>query len=64
MVHVYAAIREDVMSRQSLVSTMINGWRTNAKPVNIIKIDPVINIKNINKDAIGLCPTYFFGSFS
>ncbi len=27
MVHIYAAIREDVMSRQSLVSTMISGWR-------------------------------------
>jgi Ni/Fe-hydrogenase 1 B-type cytochrome subunit len=26
-VHIYAAIREDVMSRQSLVSTMISGWR-------------------------------------
>lgn len=28
IVHVYAAIREDIMSRQSLVSTMISGWRT------------------------------------
>jgi len=28
MVHVYAAIREDMMSRQSMVSTMISGWRT------------------------------------
>ncbi|SFV58927.1 Ni,Fe-hydrogenase I cytochrome b subunit [hydrothermal vent metagenome] len=28
MIHIYAAIREDIMSRQSLVSTMINGWRT------------------------------------
>lgn len=27
MLHVYAAIREDIMSRQSLVSTMISGWR-------------------------------------
>ena len=27
MVHVYAAIREDIMSRQSLISTMISGWR-------------------------------------
>lgn len=25
--HVYAAIREDIMSRQSMVSTMISGWR-------------------------------------
>lgn len=25
--HVYVAIREDIMSRQSLVSTMISGWR-------------------------------------
>lgn len=28
MVHIYVAIREDIMSRQSLVSTMISGWRT------------------------------------
>lgn len=28
IVHVYAAFREDVMSRQSLISTMISGWRT------------------------------------
>jgi Ni/Fe-hydrogenase 1 B-type cytochrome subunit len=27
MVHVYAAIREDIMSRQSLISTMLSGWR-------------------------------------
>ncbi|MDD2816271.1 MAG: Ni/Fe-hydrogenase, b-type cytochrome subunit [Thiotrichaceae bacterium] len=27
MVHIYAAIREDIMSRQSLVSTMISGHR-------------------------------------
>lgn len=27
MVHVYAAIREDIMSRQSMISTMISGWR-------------------------------------
>ncbi|MCF8178059.1 MAG: Ni/Fe-hydrogenase, b-type cytochrome subunit [Sulfuritalea sp.] len=27
MMHVYAAIREDIMSRQSLISTMISGWR-------------------------------------
>ncbi len=28
IMHVYVAIREDIMSRQSLVSTMISGWRT------------------------------------
>lgn len=28
IVHIYVAIREDIMSRQSLVSTMISGWRT------------------------------------
>lgn len=28
MVHVYAAFREDIMSRQSILSTMISGWRT------------------------------------
>lgn len=27
IVHIYAAIREDIMSRQSLVSTMVSGWR-------------------------------------
>jgi Ni/Fe-hydrogenase 1 B-type cytochrome subunit len=27
LVHIYAAIREDIMSRQSLVSTMLSGWR-------------------------------------
>ncbi len=27
MIHVYAAVREDIMSRQSLISTMISGWR-------------------------------------
>lgn len=24
---IYIAIREDIMSRQTMVSTMINGWR-------------------------------------
>lgn len=28
IIHIYAAIREDIMSRQSMVSTMISGWRT------------------------------------
>ncbi|MBU6259310.1 MAG: Ni/Fe-hydrogenase, b-type cytochrome subunit [Burkholderiales bacterium] len=28
MFHVYAAIREDIMGRQSIVSTMVSGWRT------------------------------------
>ena len=27
LVHIYAALREDIMSRQSMVSTMISGWR-------------------------------------
>jgi Ni/Fe-hydrogenase 1 B-type cytochrome subunit len=27
MVHVYAAVREDIMSRQSMVSTMVSGFR-------------------------------------
>lgn len=27
MIHMYLAVREDIMSRQSLVSTMISGWR-------------------------------------
>ncbi|MGV6817388.1 MAG: Ni/Fe-hydrogenase, b-type cytochrome subunit [Thiotrichales bacterium] len=28
MIHVYVAIREDIMSRQTLVSSMISGWRS------------------------------------
>ncbi len=28
MIHVYVAIREDIMSRQSIISSMISGWRT------------------------------------
>lgn len=28
IVHIYVAVREDIMSRQSIVSTMISGWRT------------------------------------
>ena len=32
MIHVYAAVREDIMSRQSLISTMISGWRTFKDP--------------------------------
>lgn len=27
MTHVYVAVREDIMSRQSLISTMVGGWR-------------------------------------
>lgn len=27
LIHVYVSIREDIMSRQSLVSTMVSGWR-------------------------------------
>ena len=27
LIHIYVAVREDIMSRQSLVSTMISGWR-------------------------------------
>jgi Ni/Fe-hydrogenase 1 B-type cytochrome subunit len=32
IIHVYVAIREDIMSRQSMVSTMISGWRTFKDP--------------------------------
>jgi Ni/Fe-hydrogenase 1 B-type cytochrome subunit len=28
VLHIYAAIREDIMSRQSMVSTMVSGYRT------------------------------------
>lgn len=36
IVHVYAAFREDIMSRQSILSTMISGWRTfkDARPAD------------------------------
>ena len=27
IMHVYVAIRDDIMSRQSLISTMVSGWR-------------------------------------
>ncbi|MDR9468645.1 Ni/Fe-hydrogenase, b-type cytochrome subunit [Marinospirillum sp.] len=27
MTHIYVAVREDIMSRQSLISTMVGGWR-------------------------------------
>ncbi len=27
IMHVYVAVREDIMSRQSLISTMVSGWR-------------------------------------
>jgi len=27
IMHIYVAVREDIMSRQSLISTMISGWR-------------------------------------
>lgn len=27
IVHIYAAVREDIMSRQSMISSMISGWR-------------------------------------
>ena len=27
IIHVYVAIREDIVSRQSLISTMVSGWR-------------------------------------
>ncbi len=27
IIHIYVAIREDIMSRQSMISTMISGWR-------------------------------------
>lgn len=28
IIHIYAAIREDIMSRQSMLSTIVSGWRT------------------------------------
>ena len=27
LIHIYAAVREDILSRQSLISTMVSGWR-------------------------------------
>jgi Ni/Fe-hydrogenase 1 B-type cytochrome subunit len=26
-IHIYAAVREDIMSRQSIISSMVSGWR-------------------------------------
>ncbi|NBC35226.1 Ni/Fe-hydrogenase, b-type cytochrome subunit [Novosphingobium sp. FSY-8] len=36
IVHIYAAVREDIMSRQSIISSMISGWRSfrDTKPVD------------------------------
>jgi Ni/Fe-hydrogenase 1 B-type cytochrome subunit len=36
IVHIYAAVREDIMSRQSIISSMISGWRNfrDAKPID------------------------------
>lgn len=28
IIHIYAAVREDIMSRQSIMSSMFSGWRT------------------------------------
>jgi len=28
IIHIYAAVREDIMSRQSMITTIISGWRT------------------------------------
>ena len=28
IIHIYAAVREDIMSRQSMISTIVSGWRT------------------------------------
>lgn len=28
VIHIYAAVREDIMSRQSMISTIVSGWRT------------------------------------
>jgi Ni/Fe-hydrogenase 1 B-type cytochrome subunit len=33
IVHVYLAIREDVMTTHSSVGTMISGWRYKRRPV-------------------------------
>lgn len=32
IVHIYAAVREDIMSRQSIISSMFSGWRTFKDP--------------------------------
>jgi len=36
ILHIYTVIREDIMSRQSIVSTMISGWRTfkDSRPID------------------------------
>lgn len=38
IIHVYVAVREDIMSRQTIISSMISGWRTfrdSRKPVDL-----------------------------
>ncbi len=32
MIHIYTAVRENIMSRQSIISAMISGWRTFKDP--------------------------------
>ncbi len=32
IVHIYAAVREDIMSRQTIISSMISGWRNFRDP--------------------------------
>lgn len=36
IIHIYAAVREDIMSRQSIISAMVSGWRTfkDSKPAD------------------------------
>lgn len=36
IVHIYAAVREDIMSRQSIISSMVSGWRNfrDTKPID------------------------------
>lgn len=36
IIHIYAAVREDIMSRQSIISSMFSGWRTfrDGRPAN------------------------------
>jgi Ni/Fe-hydrogenase 1 B-type cytochrome subunit len=31
IVHIYMVIREDIMSGETVISTMINGWRVSIK---------------------------------
>ncbi len=57
MIHVYVAVREDIMSRQSIISSMVSGWRNFKDDGKIEDIDnnddgklTDVEVSNWNKD--------------